>query len=120
MPQIYDPFFDVKQPDYKKIPNPNDPDDKSLCIVIQDGSAFDGAVIKYTTFKLADEVNDDETVNCTYEYDIEVPPNQEEISDEEGVQFEKRLGEWVLDMLQTQLERDATKNRKSDSTESNT
>ncbi len=31
---------------YKECSNPNDPEDKSLCIIIQDDSPFDGAVIR--------------------------------------------------------------------------
>jgi hypothetical protein len=45
-----DPFFDTKMPAYKIISNPNDPDDRSLCILIQDASPFDGAVVRYTNW----------------------------------------------------------------------
>ena len=116
MPMIVsDPFFDTKSLPYKVISNPKDPNDKSLCILIQDASPFDGAVIKYTDFKLSGEAGDDDTVGCTYEYDFEIPPHDSdyEISDKEGVDFEKRLGEWVIEILQKQMKKmelDATKN----------
>ena len=117
MPMIVsDPFFDTKLSPYKVITNPNDPDDKSLCILIQDASPFDGAVIKYTDFKLSGEAGDDDTVGCTYEYDFEIPPHDvsHEISDKEGSEFERKLGIWVIEILQKQMnemELNATKNR---------
>ena len=116
MPMMFsDPFFETEEPPYKECSNPNDPKDKSLCIVIQDGSPFDGAIVRYTTFKLADNAGDDDTIGCTYEYDFEIPPHDlgYEISDKEGDDFEKRLGEWVIEILQKQMKKmelDATKN----------
>ena len=111
-----DPFFDTEMLAYKIISNPNDPDDRSLCILIQDASPFDGAVIRYTNFKLADETGEDENIGCTYEYEFEIPPHDlgHEISDEEGSDFERRLGIWVIEILQKQMnemELNATKDR---------
>jgi len=99
--------FDTGDTPYKECSNPNDPKDKSLCIVIQDGSPFDGAIVRYTTFKLADSAGDDGTIGCTYEYDFEIPPHDldYEISDKEGVDFEKRLGKWVIEILQKQMKK---------------
>ena len=117
MPMIVnDPFFDTEMPPYKVITNPKDPNDKSLCILIQDASPFDGAVVKYTNFKLAEDAGDDDTVGCTYAYDFEIPPHDlgHEISDKEGAEFERRLGIWVIEILQKQMnemELNATKNR---------
>ena len=117
MPMIVsDPFFDTKSLPYKVISNPKDPNDKSLCILIQDASPFDGAVIKYTDFKLADKAGEDDTIGCTYEYDFEIPPHDlgHEISDKEGSEFERKLGIWVIEILQKQMnemELNATKNR---------
>ncbi len=116
MPQIVsDPFFDTAMSPYKVITNPKDPNDKSLCILIQDASPFDGAVVKYTNFKLAEDYGDDGTIGCTYGYDFEIPPHDlgHEISDKEGEDFERRLGIWVIEILQKQMnkmELDATKN----------
>ena len=118
MVQIVDPFFESVQPEYKRILNPNNPEDKTLCISVQDGSKFDGAIVRYTKFKMAPELNEDESIDCQYEYEFEVPPlSKENISDEEGEEFERKLGEWVLDMLQTKLEQHA-KTRKRDTEES--
>ena len=117
MPMMFsDPFFETEETPYKECSNPNDPEDKSLCIVVQDGSPFDGAVIKYTNFHLSGEMVHDDSIGCTYEYDIEIPPHDlgHEISDKEGSDFEKRLGEWVIEILQKQMKKmelNATKNR---------
>ena len=106
MPMVVsDPFFEAKETPFKECSNPNDPEDKSLCIVVQDGSPFDGAIVRYTTFKLADSAGDDDTIGCTYEYDFEIPPHDlgHEISDEEGKDFERKLGIWVIEILQKQM-----------------
>ena len=102
-----DSFFETGRALYKECSNPNDPKDKSLCIVVQDGSPFDGAIVRYTTFKLADNAGDDGTIGCSYEYDFEIPPHDldYEISDKEGVDFEKRLGKWVIEILQKQMKK---------------
>ena len=109
-----DPYFETGDAPYKECSNPNDPKDKSLCILIQDASPFDGAVVKYTNFKLSGEMVHDDTIGCTYEYDFEIPPHDlgYEISDKEGEDFERRLGEWVIEILQKQMKKmelDATK-----------
>ena len=105
MPMMFSNPFDTGDTPYKECSNPNDPKDKSLCIVIQDGSPFDGAIVRYTTFKLADSAGDDDTIGCTYEYDFEIPPHDlgHEISDEEGKDFERKLGIWVIEILQKQM-----------------
>ena len=40
---------------YKVCSNPNDPKDKSLCIEVRDDSPFDGAIVRYTKFKLVEK-----------------------------------------------------------------
>jgi|APSaa5957512535_1039671.scaffolds.fasta_scaffold34331_3 hypothetical protein len=96
---------------YQICTNPNDPDDKSLCILVCDNSVFDGAVIRYSKFELADEYNEDDSIDCTYEYEIEVSPENviENIPDKEGEDFERRLGAWVIDILSTQIKHNDTK-----------
>ena len=98
---------------YKECTNPNDPEDKSLCIVVMDDSPFDGAVIKYTSFKLVEQELTGDDIACQYEYDIEVPPHdiEYEITDKDGKEFEKRLGEWVIEILQRQMEKHAAADR---------
>ena len=40
-----------------KVTQNNDPNDKSLCVLVQDASPFDGAVVRYTSFKLVEQEN---------------------------------------------------------------
>lgn len=118
MSQVNDPFFDQEVLPYKVIPNPNNPEDKRICLLVQDASPFDGAVIQYTRFKLSDQINLDESIDCQYEYDFEIPPSDmSEVSDDEGDEFERRLGEWIIEILQMKMESNA-KSRKFDSAES--
>ena len=98
---------------YKECTNPNDPDDKSLCIMVMDDSPFDGAIVRYTSFKLVEQELTGNHIACQYEYEFEVPPHDlgHEISDEEGQSFEKRLGEWVIEIIQRQMEKHAAEDR---------
>ena len=107
---------------YKECSNPNDPEDKSLCIVVQDDSPFDGAVVRYTTFKLVEQELTGDDIACQYEYEIEVPPHDVgvEIDEKEGAAFEKRLGEWVIEILQTQMDKYAAADRDTNTKKSNT
>jgi hypothetical protein len=98
---------------YKVCTNPNDPEDKSLCIVVRDNSSFDGAIIRYTTFKLVEQELTGDDIACQYEYEIEVPPHNigHKITDEEGKSFEKKLGEWVIEIIQSQMDKHAAADR---------
>ena len=108
-----DPYFETPNKPYQECSNPNDPEDKSLCLIVQDGSKFDGAIIRYTSFKLVEQELTGNDIACQYEYEFEVPPHDlgHEISDEEGQSFEKRLGEWVIEILQRQMEKHAAADR---------
>ena len=107
MNDVIDPFLDRIEDPYKMISNPNNPEDNCICILVQDASPFDGAVIQYTKFQLADKENNDESIDCKYEYEIIIPPHDlgHKISDEEGDNFERSLGEWIIDILQKQMEK---------------
>ena len=107
MNDVIDPFLDRIEDPYKMISNPNNPEDNRICILVQDVSPFDGAVIQYTKFQLADKENNDESIDCKYEYEIIIPPHDlgHKISDEEGDNFERSLGEWIIDILQKQMEK---------------
>ena len=60
-------------------------------------------------------------IACRYEYEIEVPPEDaDKISDKEGIKFEKKLGEWVIEILQKQMDKHAAKSRSTDTEKSNT
>ena len=98
---------------YKVCSNPNDSIDKSLCILVQDDSPFDGAIIRYTTFKLVEQELTGDDIACQYEYEIEVPPHNisHKITEKEGVDFEKKLGEWVIEIIQSQMDKHAAADR---------
>ena len=98
-------FFETQGKPYQECTNPNDPEDKSLCVLVQDGSNFDGAIVRYTTFKLLEQELTGGEIACRYEYEIEVPPNDVdvEILDKDGIKFEKKLGKWVIEILQKQM-----------------
>ncbi len=92
---------------YKECTNPNDSKDNSLCVVVMDNSPFDGAIVRYTSFKLIEQELTGSDIACQYEYEFEVPPHDlgHEITDEEGQAFEKRLGEWVIEIIQKQMDK---------------
>ena len=115
-------FFETQGKPYQECSNPNDPEDKSLCLIVQNGSKFEGAIIRYTTFKLVEQELTGDDIACQYEYEIEVPPHdiKQKITDEEGKEFEKKLGEWVIEILQKQMDKHAAKSRSTDTEKSNT
>ena len=106
-------FFETPGKAYQECTNPNDPEDKSLCLIVQDGSKFDGAIVRYTTFKLVEQELTGDDIACQYEYEIEVPPHdiKQKITDGEGKDFEKKLGKWVIEILQKQMDKYAAKRR---------
>ena len=115
-------FFEPSGKPYQECTNPNDPEDKSLCVLVQDGSKFDGAIVRYTTFKLLEQELTGGEIACRYEYEIEVPPHaiKHKITDKEGKEFENKLGKWVIEILQKQMDKHAAKNRCTDTEKSNT
>ena len=118
---MIDPYFETGDAPYKECSNPNDPEDKSLCIVVQDGSPFDGAVVRYTTFKLVEQELIGSDIACQYEYEIEVPPHDlgYEITEKDGKEFEKCLGEWIIEIIQKQMDKYAATDRDTNIKESN-
>ena len=106
-------FFETQGKPYQECTNPNDPEDKSLCLIVQDGSKFEGAIVRYTTFKLVEQELTGDDIACQYEYEIEVPPHaiKHKITDKEGKEFEKKLGEWVIEILQKQMDKHASADR---------
>jgi hypothetical protein len=107
---LNDPYFETGEDLYKECSNPNDPDDKSLCIVIQDASSF----------KLVEQDLTGEDIACQYEYDIEVPPHDlgHELTEKDGKEFEKRLGEWIIEIIQKQMDKHAAADRDNNTKES--
>jgi bacillopeptidase F (M6 metalloprotease family) len=106
-------FFETQGKPYQECSNPNDPEDKSLCLIVQDGSKFEGAIVRYTTFKLVEQELTGDDIACQYEYEIEVPPHdiKQKITAGEGKEFEKKLGEWVIEILQKQMDKHAAADR---------
>ena len=113
-------FFETPGKPYQECTNPNDPEDKSLCLIVQDGSKFDGAIVRYTTFKLVEQELSGDDIACQYEYEIEVPPLdiEHEITNEEGKEFEKKLGEWIIEIIQKQMDKHAAADRDNNIKES--
>ena len=114
-------FFETPGKPYQECTNPNDLEDKSLCLIVQNGSKFEGAIVRYTTFKLVEQELMGDDIACQYEYEIEVTPEDaDKISDKDGIRFEKKLGEWVIEILQKQMDKYAAKSRSTDTEKSNT
>ena len=61
-----DPYFEIHNQPYRECSNPNDPEDKSLCLIVQDGSKFEGAIVRYTTFKLVEQELTGDDIACQY------------------------------------------------------
>ena len=84
------------------IPNPEDPNDNSLCIQIIQGP-FRHVVVKYKDFKTDPNLNDDGTLTCQYGYDIITSPSdigERDITDEQGRIFEEKLGQAILELIE--------------------
>ena len=115
-------FFETPGKPYQECTNPNDLKDKSLCLIVQDGSKFDGAIIRYTTFKLLEQELMGDDIACQYEYDIEVPPHDlgYEITEKDGKEFEKKLGEWIIEIIQKQMDKYAAADRDINTEKSDT
>ena len=115
-------FFETQGKPYQECTNPNDPEDKSLCLIVQDGSKFNGAIVRYTTFKLVEQELTGDDIACQYEYEIEVPPHdiKHKITEEEGEKFERNLGEWVIEIIQTQMDKHAAADRDINTEKSDT
>tara|TARA_R100001443_G_scaffold102213_3_gene110353 strand:+ start:1366 stop:1743 length:378 start_codon:yes stop_codon:yes gene_type:complete len=82
--------------------NPEEPNDKSLCIQILQGP-FSHVVLKYKDFKTEKGLNDDGTLTCQYSYDIITSPSdigERIITDEQGKIFEENLGKAILEIIE--------------------
>ena len=97
VPKLRDTWFII-------IPNPEDPNDNSLCIQIIQGP-FCHVVVKYKDFKTDPTLNDDGTLTCQYGYDIITSPSdigERDITDEQGKIFEENLGKAILEIIEEQ------------------
>jgi len=101
---------------FQIVSNPADQHDDGLCIQILRGP-FTHVILKYENFKPLKELNDDGTLTCDYSYDILLAPSnigERDLTDEEGMRFEKLLGEILLELL---MESAKDENRNSDTKE---
>ena len=99
--------------------NPEDPDDEGLCIQVIEGP-FSHVVVKFKNFQTYQKLNDDGSLDCDYQYDIVHAPStigEENITDEQGESFEKKLGESIIELL---WEAAQNENRSSNTEKSNT
>ena len=104
---------------FQIVSNPEDRHDGGLCIQILRGP-FTHVILKYENFKPLKELNDDGTLTCDYSYDILLAPSdigERELTDEEGMKFEKLLGEILLELLWESAENE---NRNSNTEKSTT
>ena len=100
---------------FKVVPNPEDHNDKSLCIQVIEGP-FHYVILKIHGFGTDDSLNDDGSLNCTYKYDIIFTPSdigERTISDAQGEKFEENIGKAILELLE-----DTNDSRNNDSGES--
>ena len=98
--------------------NPEDPEDKGLCIQIIEGP-FWHVIVKFKNFQTYTKLNEDGSLDCDYQYDILHAPSSisDDITDEQGEIFEKKLGESIIELLWEAAENE---NRSSNTEESNT
>tara|TARA_Y100000817_G_scaffold208836_1_gene163819 strand:- start:1088 stop:1462 length:375 start_codon:yes stop_codon:yes gene_type:complete len=95
IPKLKDNWFII-------VPNPEDPEDNSLCIQIIEGP-FRYVILKYKDFKTDAQLNNDGTLTCQYGYDIISSPSdigERDITDEQGKRFEENLGKAILELIE--------------------
>ena len=90
----------LKENWFRVVSNPDDPDDKNLCIQILEGP-FCHVIVKYKNFVTNNELNEDGSLDCDYQYDIIYVPSdiQDDITDEQGQIFERQLGESIIELI---------------------
>ena len=90
----------LKENWFRVVSNPDDPDDKNLCIQILEGP-FCHVIVKYKNFVTNNELNEDGSLDCDYQYDIIYAPSSidDNITDEQGQIFERQLGETIIELI---------------------
>ena len=90
----------LKENWFRVVSNPDDPDDKNLCIQILEGP-FCHVIVKYKNFVTNNELNEDGSLDCDYQYDIIYVPSdiEDDITDEQGQIFERQLGETIIELI---------------------
>jgi len=107
----------LKENWFRVVSNPDDPDDKNLCIQILEGP-FCHVIVKYKNFVTNNELNEDGSLDCDYQYDIIYAPSSidDDITDEQGKIFERQLGETIIELISEAAENANRDNNSGEST----
>ena len=107
----------LKENWFRVVSNPDDPDDKNLCIQILEGP-FCHVIVKYKNFVTNNELNEDGSLDCDYQYDIIYVPSdiENDITDEQGQIFERQLGETIIELISEAAENANRDNNSGEST----
>ena len=107
----------LKENWFRVVSNPDDPDDKNLCIQILEGP-FCHVIVKYKNFVTNNELNEDGSLDCDYQYDIIYAPSSidDDITDEQGQIFERKLGETIIELISEAAENANRDNNSGEST----
>ena len=107
----------LKENWFRVVSNPDDPDDKNLCIQILEGP-FCHVIVKYKNFVTNNELNEDGSLDCDYQYDIIYVPSdiEDDITDEQGQIFERQLGETIIELISEAAENANRDNNSGEST----
>ena len=107
----------LKENWFRVVSNPDDPEDKNLCIQILEGP-FCHVIVKYKNFVTNNELNEDGSLDCDYQYDIIYVPSsiEDDITDEQGQIFERQLGESIIELISEAAENANRDNNSGEST----
>ena len=107
----------LKENWFRVVSNPDDPDDKNLCIQILEGP-FCHVIVKYKNFVTNNELNEDGSLDSDYQYDIIYAPASidDDITDEQGQIFERQLGETIIELISEAAENANRDNNSGEST----
>ena len=107
----------LKENWFRVVSNPDDPEDKNLCIQILEGPCCH-VIVKYKNFVTNNELNEDGSLDCDYQYDIIYVPSdiQDDITDEQGQIFERQLGETIIELISEAAENANRDNNSGEST----
>ena len=107
----------LKENWFRVVSNPDDPEDKNLCIQILEGP-FCHVIVKYKNFVTNNELNGDGSLDCDYQYDIIYAPSSidDDITDEQGQIFERQLGETIIELISEAAENANRDNNSGEST----
>ena len=107
----------LKENWFRVVSNPDDPDDKNLCIQILEGP-FCHVIVKYKNFVTNNKLNEDGSLDCDYQYDIIYAPSSidDDITDEQGQIFERQLGETIIELISEAAENANRDNNSGEST----